>query len=64
MQSTMGKCSLVLTLLFCGEPLSLQMRDWTGLERRMSASTESLWTRGESPMNFRVSGGEKNKYIK
>ena len=38
-------------------PLSLQMRDWTGLERRMSASTESPWTRGESPMNDTVSGG-------
>ena len=38
-------------------PLSLQMRDWTGLESRMSASTESSWTRGESPMNDTVSGG-------
>ena len=38
-------------------PLSLQMRDWTDLERVMLASTKSLWTRGESPVNIMVSGG-------
>ena len=38
-------------------PLSLQTRDWTGLEMRMSASTESPITRGESLMNNTTSEG-------
>ena len=40
------------------EPLSsLHLRDCTDLDRVISASTESLWTRGESPVNIMISGG-------
>ena len=38
-------------------PLSLQTRDWTGLEMSMSASIESPITQGELLMNFINSGG-------
>ena len=38
-------------------PLSLQTRDWTGREREMSTSTESLRIRGEPLMNDTTSGG-------
>ena len=37
--------------------LSLQTRDETGLEREISASTESFRTRGESLMKQTSSGG-------
>ena len=38
-------------------PLSLQMRDWTGLEMSMFAFTEFPITRGELLMNDTTSGG-------
>ena len=38
-------------------PRSVQTRDWTGRERDMSTSTESLRTRGEPLISDTTSGG-------